>query len=88
MHNQIMYLCGSREKHCFALLLCGLCGGIEVTKKSSLAAMAGFVATRGRALPIDQISRAYDGKVVSIGRKEPGPERAEPVSATVPGRLV
>jgi hypothetical protein len=60
----------------------------EVTKKASLAAMAGFVATRGRALPIDQISRAYDGKVVSIDREEPGPERAEPVSATVSSRLV
>ena len=60
----------------------------EVTKKASLAAMAGFVATRDRVLPIDQISRAYDGKVVSIGCKEPGPERAEPVSATVSSRLV
>jgi hypothetical protein len=60
----------------------------EVTKKASLAAMAGFVATRGRALPIDQISRAYDGKVVSTSRKEPGPERAEPASATVFDRLV
>jgi hypothetical protein len=58
--------------------------------------MAGFVAilrlrsaqAPGRALPIDQIARAYDGKVVSIGRKEPGPERAEPVYATVSGPLV
>jgi hypothetical protein len=68
----------------------------EVSKKASLAAMAGFIAilrlrsaqAPGRALLIDQISRAYDGKVVSIVRKEPGLERAEPVSATVSGRLV
>jgi hypothetical protein len=60
----------------------------EGTKKASLAAMAGFVATRGRVLPIDQISRAYDEKMASISRKEPGPERAEPESATILDRLV
>ena len=77
----------------------------EVTKKASLAAMARSIAiprlrsaqAPGRVLPIDRISRAYDLKVASIGRKEPPrlrsvqaqPEgRAEPELAMVWDRLV
>ena len=43
----------------------------EVTKKASLAAMAGFVATRGRVLQFYQNSRAFDLMVTLAGRKEP-----------------
>ena len=60
----------------------------EVTKKASLAAMAGFVVTRGRVLQFYQNSRAYDLMVTLAGRKEPpAPDRAESGFATALDRL-